>query len=142
MRRSLIGTLVIAVLGIGMFAIDAASAQPTTRPATRPMADAVTTQPALVMVNVTGEVLDMKCYAAGKHGEAHAACAAKCLKGGSDIGLLTKDGVVYVVKKEGSDPKAIETLIDSAAKDATIQAEAAGEKDGKTLVVVKQAHGA
>ena len=45
---------------------------------------------------ITGEVLDMACYAAsGASGEGHKTCAAKCIKGGSPMGLLTSDGKVW-----------------------------------------------
>jgi len=49
-------------------------------------------------MTVSGEVLDMACYAAsGASGEGHKTCAAKCIKGGSPMGLLTSDGKVYLI---------------------------------------------
>lgn len=47
---------------------------------------------------ISGEMLDMACYMAheGK-GKKHAKCATACVKGGAPIGLLTKDGKVYLV---------------------------------------------
>src|SRR5215467_2555200 len=45
-----------------------------------------------------GEVLDMACYMDhGASGAKHAQCAADCIKGGSPMGLLTKDGQVYLL---------------------------------------------
>ena len=47
---------------------------------------------------ITGEVLDMACYAAsGAKGEGHKSCAASCIKAGGPMGLLTSDGKVYLI---------------------------------------------
>ena len=49
-------------------------------------------------VTLTGEVVDMQCYtASGAHGSDHKECASGCIKGGAPIGLLDKDGKVYVL---------------------------------------------
>ncbi|PIR18911.1 MAG: hypothetical protein COV48_04875 [Elusimicrobia bacterium CG11_big_fil_rev_8_21_14_0_20_64_6] len=50
------------------------------------------------VVTISGEMLDMACYMAheGK-GEKHAKCAEMCVKGGAPLGVLTKDGKVYLV---------------------------------------------
>lgn len=47
---------------------------------------------------ISGEILDMDCFMAheGK-GKKHAKCAAACVAGGAPIGLLTKEGKVYLV---------------------------------------------
>ncbi|OGR91379.1 MAG: hypothetical protein A2V88_16860 [Elusimicrobia bacterium RBG_16_66_12] len=47
---------------------------------------------------LSGELLDMSCYMMheGK-GKKHAKCAAACVAGGAPVGLLTKDGKVYLV---------------------------------------------
>lgn len=47
--------------------------------------------------SVTGFVTDAKCAKAGKHGEAHAKCAAGCIGGGETIVLVTEDGKIYEV---------------------------------------------
>ncbi len=49
-------------------------------------------------VTISGEMLDMACYMAheGK-GKKHAKCAGACVTGGAPLGLLTKDGRVYLV---------------------------------------------
>ena len=47
--------------------------------------------------SVTGYVTDEKCATAGKHGEAHAKCAAGCIGGGATIVLVTEDGKIYQV---------------------------------------------
>ncbi|MEJ7604951.1 MAG: aldo/keto reductase [Bryobacteraceae bacterium] len=55
---------------------------------------------------VTGEIVDFSCYLQiGKHGEKHRSCAQKCLNNGAPIGLLTKDGTVYMLMEEEHDPR-------------------------------------
>jgi predicted type IV restriction endonuclease len=46
---------------------------------------------------ITGEVVDITCYANhGAKGEKHAACAQKCLSGGMPAGIVS-DGKLWVV---------------------------------------------
>jgi hypothetical protein len=46
---------------------------------------------------VTGEVVDLMCYADhNATGEKHASCAAKCIKGGGPVGIVS-DGKAYLV---------------------------------------------
>lgn len=48
-------------------------------------------------MSVTGQVIDLACFtAAGLHGASHKACALACAKAGGSLGILTKDGEVYV----------------------------------------------
>ena len=55
---------------------------------------------------VTGEIIDLSCYLQlGKHGEKHKACGTKCLTAGQPIGLLTKEGGVYLLIDEEHDPR-------------------------------------
>lgn len=57
-------------------------------------------------VSVTGEIIDMSCYLQlGKHGEKHVACGKKCLTAGQPIGLLAKNGDVYMLMEEEHDPR-------------------------------------
>jgi len=57
-------------------------------------------------VTVTGEIIDLSCYLQlGKHGEKHVACGKKCLTNGQPIGLLDKDGGVYMLMEEEHDPR-------------------------------------
>lgn len=54
----------------------------------------------------TGEIIDLSCYIQlGKHGEKHVACGKKCIQNGQPIGLLTKDGSVYMLMEEEHDPR-------------------------------------
>lgn len=46
---------------------------------------------------VTGEIVDVMCYVDHKAtGEKHASCAAKCIKDGGPVGILS-EGKVYLV---------------------------------------------
>lgn len=55
---------------------------------------------------VTGEIIDLSCYLQlGKHGEKHVACGKKCLTAGQPVGLLAKDGSVYMLMEEEHDPR-------------------------------------
>lgn len=55
---------------------------------------------------ISGEMLDMACYMAheGK-GKKHAKCAAACVAGGAPLGVLTKDGKVYLVVGDHANEK-------------------------------------
>lgn len=53
-----------------------------------------------------GEIIDLSCYVQlGKHGEKHRSCGQKCVQNGQPIGLLTKDGSIYLVIPEEHDPR-------------------------------------
>jgi len=55
---------------------------------------------------LTGEIVDFSCYLqVGKHGEKHRACGQKCFTNGQPIGLLTKDGNLYMLMEEEHDPR-------------------------------------
>lgn len=57
-------------------------------------------------VTITGEIIDLSCYLQlGKHGEKHKACGSKCITNGQPIGLLTKEGGVYLLIDEEHDPR-------------------------------------
>ncbi|HUY92063.1 MAG TPA: hypothetical protein VMV10_25200 [Pirellulales bacterium] len=57
-------------------------------------------------ISVVGEIVDLSCYLqVGKHGEKHRECGQKCAKNGQPIGLLTKDGGVYMLIDEEHDPR-------------------------------------
>jgi hypothetical protein len=55
-------------------------------------------QPKGKTVAATGELVDMWCYfEGGDHGPSHKACSTACAKAGNPIGLLQKNGQVYVL---------------------------------------------
>jgi hypothetical protein len=54
---------------------------------------------------ITGEVVDITCYAAHQEkGEKHAACAQKCLAAGAPAGLISDGKLWVVVMKDHSPP--------------------------------------
>jgi hypothetical protein len=55
---------------------------------------------------LVGEIVDFSCYLqVGKHGDKHRACGQKCFTNGQPIGLLTKDGNLYMLMEEEHDPR-------------------------------------
>ena len=87
---------------------------------------------------VTGEILDMKCYkAAGKHGDAHKECAAKCIKGGSPMGILTDDGKVYLLI-EGKENADAYNNAKKFADEKMILTDTVSEKDGEQALIVTE----
>jgi hypothetical protein len=58
------------------------------------------------VVTRVGEVVDFSCYLqVGKHGEKHRSCGQKCVQNGQPIGLLTKEGTLYMLMPEEHDPR-------------------------------------
>ena len=58
------------------------------------------------IVTVVGEIIDLSCYTSlGKHGTKHRDCGQKCLRNGQPIGLLTKEGKLYLLMEEEHDPR-------------------------------------
>jgi len=88
-------------------------------------------------VTVQGEILDMACFVAhdGK-GPKHAACAAKCLKDGQPMGLLAKDGTVYLLFGDHDDISAFVKAKELVAKNVEIAGEPAN-RDGIKGITVK-----
>jgi hypothetical protein len=57
-------------------------------------------------ITVVGEIIDLSCYLQlGKHGEKHVSCGKKCLQNNQPIGVLAKDGTVYILMDEEHDPR-------------------------------------
>lgn len=73
-------------------------------------------------VTLTGEILDLSCYLAheGK-GKEHKKCAKACLiEKHVAAGLLTADGMVYVLVSSHDNEKAFKTVGDFAAEKAKV----------------------
>ncbi len=80
---------------------------------------------------LTGEVVDMMCYVDhGASGEKHAACAAKCIKGGGPVGI-TSEGKTYLIVGDHKPMNA--QLAEYAGKTITLQGKVA-EKDGISMI--------
>jgi hypothetical protein len=57
-------------------------------------------------MTIVGEIIDYSCYfQVGKHGDKHRDCGQKCLRNGQPIGLLAKDGTIYLLMEEEHDPR-------------------------------------
>jgi hypothetical protein len=57
-------------------------------------------------ITVVGEVIDISCYVQlGKHGEKHRSCGQKCAQQGQPVGVLAKDGTIYLLMPEEHDPR-------------------------------------
>ncbi|NKB90365.1 MAG: hypothetical protein GKS06_19330 [Acidobacteria bacterium] len=85
---------------------------------------------------VTGEIVEKACFVdRGAHGEDHAECAKRCFERGGDVGLLTADGDLYILKP-AEDAEAFESLKGMAGKTVSVTGDW-GEQDGdyKTLIV-------
>ena len=80
---------------------------------------------------ITGEVVDMMCYIDhGAAGEKHAACAAKCIKGGGPVGIKS-EGKTYLIV--GDHKPLNDELTQYAAKTITVKGKLA-ERDGISMV--------
>jgi len=85
---------------------------------------------------VKGEVLDLSCYLGhGGMGEGHAGCAAKCVKGGAPVGLLSADGTVYVLYADHSDGSPYDQVKDLAGKKVEVTGDVASKSGMKGLTV-------
>jgi hypothetical protein len=111
MRKFFVATLAVAILFVGATGAFAAE-------------------------TITGEVVEKACFVdRGAHGEDHASCAERCFERGGDVGLLTADNVLYILKP-AEDAEAFESLKGLAGKTVSVSGEW-GDMDGeyKTLVV-------
>ncbi len=73
---------------------------------------------------LTGEIVDMDCYMSmGAHGADHKTCASKCIANGTPMGLLTKDGKVYVLTASHDNLDPYNKLKKMAAETVTITGE-------------------
>lgn len=92
--------------------------------------------PAKGAVTVQGEILDMACYVSHDgHGPDHAGCAAKCLKQGQPMGLLAKDGEVYLLLGDHGDIAPYEKAKTLAGKNVEISGEASAKGDTHAITV-------
>ncbi len=80
---------------------------------------------------VTGEVVDLMCYTDhGASGDKHAGCAAKCIKGGGPVGIVS-DGKSYLIV--GDHKPMNEELAEFAGKTVTIKGKLA-ERGGMAMI--------
>ena len=82
-------------------------------------------------ITVVGEIVDFSCYLQlGKHGEKHRSCGQKCVANNQPIGLLTRDGTLYMLMPEEHDPR----------RDGGMDAKASGSDHMGHIVTVNGTH--
>lgn len=89
-------------------------------------------------MTVKGEVIDVACALSkgdGGKGEAHAACAMSCAKGGRAVGILTANDVIFEVTGDYAANNNAK-LLDFVAKKVEVTGEVS-ERGGKKLMAVK-----
>jgi len=91
---------------------------------------------------VTGEVVDLSCYLThGAKGESHAKCATACINKGLPMGILTKDGKLFVVLEDHANADAYQQLKKFAAKTVTVKGVIA-TRNGISGIAVQKVEGA
>jgi len=84
----------------------------------------------------TGEVIDKACFDKnGAHGADHADCAKSCLERGGQMGLLTADGEVILLRPNADDSAPFEALKALAGGQAKVMG-MVSEEDGFKVVTV------
>jgi hypothetical protein len=79
-------------------------------------------QPKGKSITARGELIDMWCYyEGGDHGPSHKACATTCAKLGNPIGLLQKNGQVYVLAGMQDHQPAKAVLVDHMGEIVTVK---------------------
>ncbi len=80
---------------------------------------------------ITGEVVDMNCFLDhGAKGEKHKGCAAKCIKNGGPVGLLSGDQVYLVV---GEHQPINDQLANNAGQEVTLKGKVV-ERSGMKMI--------
>ena len=80
---------------------------------------------------ITGEVVDMMCYVDhNAMGDKHSGCAAKCIKGGGPVGIVS-DGKAYLIV--GEHQPINNELAEYAGKTITVKGKMA-ERGGVTML--------
>lgn len=96
---------------------------------------ALGTAPAAAADSWVGEVLDKGCYdTQGAHGADHADCAKSCLERGGEMGLLTADGEVFILRA-GEDAAPFDALKAMGGANARIMGELTDDNGAKVIVV-------
>ena len=93
--------------------------------------------PAVAADSWTGEVIDKACFEdQGAHGPEHADCAKRCFERGGDVGLLTADGEVILLRAHDEHADVFDSVKALAGAQAVIGGEMMEDDMGHTYVVV------
>ena len=87
---------------------------------------------------ISGEVVCLSCYLThGAKGESHTKCAVACVNKGLPMGILTKDGKLFVVLEDHANADAYQQLKKFAAKTVTVTGIIA-KRNGITGIAVQK----
>jgi hypothetical protein len=87
---------------------------------------------------VIGEIVDIHCYMSSKaKGEEHKACAERCIKAGQPIGLLTRNGQLYLLIQDKAYSASFESLKAMASNEVRITGDIC-ERGGVQTMVVRE----
>lgn len=88
---------------------------------------------------VVGEVVDIHCYMGNKaKGEQHKRCAEECIKAGQPIGLVTRNGDLYLLIQDNAYIPSYEHLKGMAAEEVRITGDIC-ERGGVQSLIVRDA---
>jgi hypothetical protein len=110
-KRLLVWLLIVAAMQAGIATLAAAQPADTLRWSATTYEAATSKENKKMLAGarrkrITGEVVDVSCYLQlGKHGTAHAVCAAACVLHGQPIGLLTRYHNLYILFPEEHHPR-------------------------------------
>lgn len=89
-------------------------------------------------VTVQGEIVDLGCYLGhGAKGKDHQSCALKCIANGMPMGLLTKDGKLYLLTESHDSADPFNQAKQWAAEQVTVTGPML-ERDGMKALQVDQ----
>lgn len=72
-------------------------------------------------MTVMGELVDMGCYLGhGAKGASHKDCATRCIAGGMPMGVLTKDGALYLLTMSHENAEPYTKAKDMAAEEVKV----------------------
>ncbi|MFN8178351.1 MAG: hypothetical protein U0167_10490 [bacterium] len=72
-------------------------------------------------MTVTGEIVDLGCYLGhGAKGASHKDCATKCIAGGMPMGVLTKEGKLYLLVMSHDNAEPFTKAKDMAAEEVKV----------------------
>lgn len=89
-------------------------------------------------ITVTGELVDLSCFLGhGAKGASHKECAATCIKKGLPMGVLTKDGKVYLLLEDHAKAATYASCKEKAAETVTVTGQPATKDGIKGLLVAE-----
>lgn len=86
---------------------------------------------------VIGEIVDLHCYMGDKaKGEEHRECAARCIKAGQPIGLVTRSGQLYLLIQDKAYVSSYDRLKEMASDEVRITGDIC-ERGGVQAIIVR-----